>query len=171
MRHIVSKLLITAVLFGLLVNVSGCAALKKKFTRKKKEAKQPTYYQVRKYDIKPSMELYEKHYVFWINWQRKLLDELGKNFKNDKRCIQEITGNLGDMASLLVDEKRATLLPHINELKKVRVIIDKRTMTTSNQTRIRRILEREYRVVKREFSPKKMTGFIRKEWKAEAPSP
>jgi len=151
---------------ALLVNLFGCAALKKKFTRKKKSKKvAPVFYKGRKYNIKPSLELYEKHYVFWVNWHRKLIDELGKNVKSDIRSSQEVIGNLQDMESLLVDEKAALLAPHIEEIEKAKSIIDKRTMTTANETRIRRILERELRVIKREFSIGSMTGYIRVDWK------
>ena len=165
MKIKILKVLAAVLVAGLFLNFSGCAALKQKFTRKKKDQKSPVYYQVKEYDIKPSMELYEKHYVFWINWHRKLLQELGKNFKNDMRCIQDIDGNLHDMQALLIDEKAEKLQPHIKDISEAKAIIDKRNMTTSNETRIRRVLEREYRVIKRDFSPKEMTGFIRKDWK------
>jgi mRNA deadenylase 3'-5' endonuclease subunit Ccr4 len=121
---------------------------------------------VHKYDIKPSMELYEKHYIFWANWHSKILAELGKNFKNDIRCMQEIVGNLDDMYSLLNDEEGEKLRPHIEDIKKAKAIIDERNMTTSNETRIRRILERENRVIEREFTPRKMQGSIREDWRA-----
>jgi len=162
------KLLTVFMVIVLLAGTSGCAALKKKFTRKTKEKpKTPVFYQVRKYNIKPSMELYEKHYIFWINWQRKLIAELGKNFKNDIRCSQEIEGNVIDMVSLLVDDEAAKLTTHLEELSKIRAILEKRNMTKVNETRIRQILEREYRVIKREFSPGKMSDHIRKDWKKE----
>jgi len=161
--------LISLVLFCVVsLNLFGCAALKKKFTpKKKKKTVTPVYYTGVKYDIKPSIDLYEKHYVYWIGWQRKLIDTLGKNFKSDQRCIREIVGNLSDMEGLIVDQKADLLKPHIEKLNKAKDIIDKRNLTTSNETRIRHILEREYRVVKREFTPKDMKGFIRKDWKKE----
>lgn len=150
----------------LVASLTGCAALKTKFTRKKKpKTNLPVHYQVRKYDIKPSLELYEKHYILWINWHRELVDELGDNYKSDLRSIRQISGNLEDMATLLVDEEAEKLAPHIDDVKEVRVIIEGRNMTQSNETRIRRILEREYRSIKREFSPVKMAGLIRQEYK------
>ena len=166
MRKILRPL---AVLFlvALAAELSGCTALQKKFTPKKKEKKARAYYQVREYDVKPSMELYEKHYVFWINWQREIIEKLGKNYKSNRRCIDEITGNLRDMAGLLVDEKSEQLKPHLEALDRVKVIIDKRNMTKANETRIRQVLEREYRLIKREFSPREMVGCIRKEFKSE----
>ena len=166
MKKVIHKSLSLALIGVLLVGLCGCAALKKKLTRKRKpKPKEPVFTQVRKYNVKPSLELYEKHYIFWINWHKELVEELGKNFKSDIRSTEEMVGNLGSMATLLVDEKANLLKPHIEELKKAKAIIDARTMTKVNETRIRRIVEREYREIKREFSPKKMRTFIRAEWK------
>ena len=167
MKKYLFKSIVLIIVVGFVFNLAGCAALKAKFTRKKKAQKTPVYYQVKKYDIKPSMELYEKHYIFWLNWHKKLLQELGYNFKSDIRCLQDVSGNLEDMQGMLVDEKAAEFQPHIDDINKVRAIIDKRSMTTSNETRIRLILEREYRMIKRSFSPKEMAGFIRKDWKVD----
>ena len=156
--------LLIVVIFAL--NMSGCASLRKKFTRKRvtKQTK-PVFYSVHKYDVKPSMELYEKHYIFWANWHSKITAELGNNFKNDNRCMQEIVGNLDDMYALLSDEEGDKLKPHIDYIKEAKVIIDKRNMTEFNETRIRRILERESRTIEREFTPRKMQGSIRKDWR------
>ena len=166
MKKPVLKFLPYIALLVLLANLSGCAELKRKFTPKKKPKPiRRVYNRVEKYDIKPSMELYEKHYIFWINWHRELLETLGENFKSDVKCSQEITANTEDMATLLVDKMAAGLTPHVEALRKVEIIIDKRNMTKANETRIRRILEREYRAIKRKFSPKEMKDYIRKEWK------
>src|SRR4030042_732606 len=166
MRVVATKILSLFILCSLFLNLSGCAALKQKFTRKTKaKTGAPVYYQVKKYDIKPSIDLYEKHYIFWINWQRKLVSELGKNFKSDIRSTQEIVSNLEDMATLLTDEKALELEPHINVLGEIKGIVSKSDMTKANETRIRRILENEYRVLQREFSPVKMARYIREEYK------
>jgi len=165
MKKFSLKLLSAALISAVVLNLGGCAALKKKFTPKKKPKKTPVFYNVRKYDVKPSVELYEKHYVFWINWHRELTTELGENFKSDIRSAQEMRGNLESMESLLNDEKAALLAPHVGELRKVEAILEKRSMTKGNETRIRRILGREYRAIRSGFSPSKMKGSIRAEWK------
>lgn len=159
-------LLISLVLL-LSINLAGCASLKKKFTRKKEIKTKAPFYHVRKYDVKPSLELYEKHYIFWVNWHKELAQELGQNSKSDIRSTDEMTSNLEDMVSLLEDNQASLLLPHLDEIKKVQAIIKKGNMTTANETRIRRILETEYRGIKRNFSPAKMAGHIRGEFKME----
>lgn len=120
---------------------------------------------MRKYAVLPSMDLYEKHYIFWVNWHRELIMELGENFKSDIRSVQELRSNLESMESLLTDEKAAELASRISEVKKVEVIIEKKNMTKVNETRIRQILEREYRVIRGQFSPSKVKDAIRAEWK------
>ena len=166
MRKMPLRIFIAVTLLGLLPGLFGCAMLKRKFTPKKKpKPKKQIYHKVHKYEVKPSLELYEKHYVFWINWHRKLVSELGKNAKNDSKCAQQIRGNVEDMAALLTDEKAAALAPHIDKLKGVEAIIAERNMTKTNETRVKHRLEREYRTIRREFSPRKMKDCIRSEWK------
>ncbi len=165
MKRFSLKLLSIAVVSVMVLSLAGCASLKKKFTRKKNAKSAPVFYRVRKYDVKPSMDLYEKHYVFWVNWHRELVTELGENFKSDIRSSQEMRGNLESMESLLVDEKAASLAPHVGELRKVEAILKKRNMTKVNETRIRQILGKEYRAIRSRFSPSKMAGSIRADWK------
>ena len=165
MKRFSLKLISAVVISAMVLSLGGCAALKKKFTRKKKPKKTPVFYSVRKYDVKPSMDLYEKHYIFWVNWHRELVTELGENFKSDIRSAQEMRGNLDSMESLLIDEKAAELAPHVSELRKVEAILEKRNMTKVNETRIRQILGREYRAIRGRFSPSKMKGSIRADWK------
>lgn len=148
------------------LNLVGCASLKKKFTRKPAQnAKKELFTKVKKYDVKPSPELYGKHYIFWINWHKKLVAELGKSRKSDMRSMREMISNLEDMAALISDEKANGLRPHIDELEKAKTIIAKRSLTTLNKTRVRRIIEREYRNIHKRFPPKKMADYIRKDWR------
>ena len=155
----------------LTVSVSGCATLKKKFTRKKKEEKKPRYYQVRKYDIKPSMELYEKHYIYWINWHRDMSQKLGRNAKRDRLNIQQLVGNLYDMRKILDDEEAARLEPHIETLRGVQKTVTTQNLDSGDAARIQNILDRELRIVKREFSPSKMKGHIRDDWEKVSLTP
>jgi hypothetical protein len=158
-----SVLLLVAV--GLAVNLAGCTALQKKFTRKRKpKPKEEIFSAVRGDDVKPSGELYEKHYIFWVNWHKKFIAELGESYKSDLRSTEEMISNLEDMASLLSDEKSGELRPHIDGLEKIKVIIEKRNMTKVNEIRIRRIAEREYRNIRRGFLPRKMADYIREDW-------
>ena len=147
-------------------NLGGCAALRKKFIpKKKKEKVSPTYSRIEEYNTVPTIEIYEKHYIFWRSWHREIMELLGENSKKDKRCISEMIGNLQDLRSMLVDEKGNELDKHIAKLKEVEQIIIKRNLTSSTKTRIRRILEKEYVLIKISFSYRKIEPFIRKEFR------
>ena len=126
---------------SVILNLTGCEPLRKKFTRKKKPVtKMPRIYQVKKYVKKPTPELYQKHYAYWASWQSELVRVIGENRKKDKRCIDEIVSNLKDMQNILVAEKAQKMEPHIAKLEEVRDIIFNDDLTAANKDYIRRIL-------------------------------
>ncbi|MBI4974290.1 MAG: hypothetical protein HZC19_00485 [Candidatus Omnitrophica bacterium] len=156
------RALALVLIFFILANLTGCETMRKKFTRKKKEpVKMPRIYQVRKYEKKPTPELYKKHYAFWTSWQSELISVLGQNHKKDMRCIEEIIGNLSDMQNILVQEKADQLKTHIDKLVKVKDIIFNEELTQWNKDYVKRTLEKEDRAIKREFSYKKVKDYLK----------
>jgi len=153
--------------------LAGCSPeWKKKFTRKSKTTtkKMPRIYQVKKYDVKPSIELYKKHYVYWKTWQDELVEVIGENAKKDKRCIEEIVGQLGDMQNILVPEKADKLETHIEVMRKVADTIRDGDLSPTTRDYVRRKLEREERYIKRDFGPNKVRNYIRESFN-DMPSP
>lgn len=166
MKKWIGRALAFFVIMSVALNLTGCAALKKKLTPKKKpKPKHTVFSKVRKYDIRPSPELYEKHYIYWINWHKKFISELGESHKSDVRSLEEMTSNLGDMFALLRDEKADKLKSHIDKLRDLKALIQKRSARGSNDIRIRRIAEKEQRAIRREFSPRQAADYIRKDWR------
>ena len=164
------RFLAVLVLLCLVLNLTGCEALRKKFTRKKKEpVKIPRVYQVKKYEKIPSPELYKKHYAYWQSWQSELIKVLGQNHKKDMRCIDEIIGNLNDMQNILVPEKGDVLKVHVEKLARVKDIIFNEELTQANKSYVMMTLEREDRYIKREFDYKKMKDHLKKSF--DEPSP
>lgn len=163
------KRILVIVFIGiLLLNLTGCEAVRKKFTRKKKQAvKMPRIYQVKKYEKKPSPDLYKKHYAYWMSWQSELVKVLGENHKKDMRCIEEIVGNLKDMQNILVKEKADALQPHIDNITKAKDIIFKEDLTTVHGDLVRRILEKEERAIRRDFCFKKVKDHLKKSFDDE----
>ena len=160
------SVLIAFVLVCVAINISGCASLRDKFVRKKKkEATTAHYRSMVDYDIRPSLELYTKHYVYWRSWSKELLELLGENAKKDKRSIREVIGNLEDMRNMLVDVKADELEKHIERLRGVEKDIAKGNITTGTKTRIRLVLEKEAKLIKIDFSYRKMGPFIREEFR------
>lgn len=155
--------IIFLLLGALLVTTAGCDPIRKKFTRKKKETKKPPrIYQIKKYEKKPTPELYTKHYTYWVTWQSELIKVLGNNHKKDRRCAEEIVGNLRDMQHILVQEKANQLESHIVALEEVRDTIVNEDLTTANRDYVRRTLEREDRTIKREFCLSKVKEYLKK---------
>lgn len=160
------------------IGLTGCSSLQKKFIRKKKgPEKPPQVYHVQQYNITPSIELYSKHYIYWKNWHRQILDTLGDNSKSDARCIQEMISNLVSMKEMLVPEKGDQLDKHIVKLQKIEKDIKAKNLTDATKTRIRRTLEKELKSIKVQFSYRKIGPYLAKEFRngampeAEPPAP
>ncbi len=161
MKRPISIILIVS-LFAL--ELSGCTALKKKFTRKKKEKPKIIRYRpVTKYEKRPNAELYQKHFVYWKTWQSDLIRRLGESRKRDTRCIDEIITNLEDMKKFLVDEKAKELQPHIDKLLTVREGILSRNLSKYNKDFIGRTLKREMMAINRGFAYGKVKDFLKKD--------
>jgi len=163
------RIIIAFSILALMLSLTGCAQLRKKFIRKKKvEEAMPHYERIKKYDVSPSIELYTKHYIFWRSWHREAVNLLGKNTKKDKRCVREMIKNLEDMRDLLVDEKGDQLEDHILVLRKIERDLQKRSLTFATKTRVRMVLEKEFKLIKINFSYTKMEPYIRSDFKKSA---
>jgi hypothetical protein len=154
----------------MMVTITGCSPeWQKKFVRKKKDVKKaPRIYQLKKYEKKPSLELYRKHYVYWETWQSELIEVLGYNHKKDVRCVTEALSNLQDMRNVLVPEKGDKLTKHINSMAQVKDMVMRNDESQpARRDYIRQRLERIDRVIKAEFSPKMAKNYIKKSFDEE----
>jgi hypothetical protein len=155
-------LLICAVMF------SGCADIKSKFIRKKKEPEMKRYVPVREYDVRPSMELYTKRYIYWKNWHREVMALLkDPNETNNKKivvAIEQENSNLIDMRNMLVDEKAEQLQQIIEQMAAVEMTIKKEKVTAGNRVQLRRKMDLLGKEIKDKYSYRKMAGDIRDEF-------
>lgn len=116
MRKIVSIVLILA----LALEFTGCEAVQRKFTRKKKrEPIRPRFYQGGMAETRPNLELYTMHYVYWKTWHEDLVDNAGTNSKRDTLACTEVIGNLIDMRKRLKEKKAKELDAYIEKVKKI----------------------------------------------------
>ena len=100
------------------VELSGCAALRKKFTRKKKKKKEASFvYNVQDYEKPPNIDLYKKHFAFWKTWHKELVNKLGMNKMRDLRAFTESVGELESLKKLLAAEKTELLQGYIDQLE------------------------------------------------------
>jgi len=163
------KIWIVLLLVLLIPGLSGCASLRDKFTRKKKTDKEelPKFYPVREYKIKPSIELYTKHYIFWKNWNKEFLVQLGKNVKKDRQCLENMIMHLQDMKVMLKPPLAEELQEHIETLQSIQPTIYKGRMNVGTETRVRRIIEKEYSLVRTTFSYNKVGEYIASDFQGE----
>ena len=144
------------------LSIAGCDSLQKKFTRKTKVVKAPRIIQEQKYIVKPTPELYEKHFSYWQSWSSEIIQRLGDNQKKDERCIEEILGQLGDMRKILVPEMGDKLTKHIKRYEEVRDTIVREHVDRANGSQVLNTLEREDRIIGSEFCVSKIKNYIRK---------
>lgn len=146
----------------IMTSLAGCDAVQRKFTRKKKYTKPvPRIYQMKKYDVKPSPELYSKHYAYWQSWMSELIQDLGGNHKKDVRCIEEAISQIHDMQNILVPEKAEALEKQIGRLEDIRDTIEKEELSQFNSSRILMDLERVDRTVKRDFDVNGIKNYVK----------
>ncbi|MBD3296845.1 MAG: hypothetical protein GF392_05700 [Candidatus Omnitrophica bacterium] len=143
--------------------IAGCADLRQKFIPRKKEDESRTmhYYAVRKYDVKPSLELYTKRYVYWKNWQKEILDVIdNRNHKKIVVALEQAVSNLIDMRNMLVEEKARELQTYIDEMTEIEMSVKEQRMTRGTKVRTRRKLESLGKQIKRHFSYNRVGGYI-----------
>jgi len=150
--------------------LSGCAQMRDKFIRKPKEEDTARrFYAVREYDVKPSMELYTKRYIFWKTWHRELLDVLDSDNKKKYRvAAEQELSNMFDMYGMLTDEKGDELMQYINEMADIEKTLRTEGVTRGNEVQIRRRLENMGKQVKADFSYRVVQGMIRDDFRPES---
>ena len=160
-----------AILAAFCFSFSGCAQLRDKFVRKRKEDEEPAarrYYAVKEYDVRPSLELYTKRYIFWKNWHSELLAVLvHASHKKTVVAAEQTLSNLMDMQRMLVDKKAEDLQGSIDEMAGIEEEIKNERITKGNEVRMRRKLETLERRIKRDFSYTKIRGFIRDDFRQQ----
>lgn len=156
----------TIVLILLLaVSMSGCGTTwGQKFIRRKKDVKKtPKIVQIQKYPMKPTPELYKKHYSYFITWQSELLSELGENRKKDIRSLEEAISNLRDMQNILVPEWGDKMQKYVDREMEAREIIIYQELSKYNVDSVRSTLEKVDRAIKRDFCYSRVKDHLKKD--------
>ncbi|MFA6321166.1 MAG: hypothetical protein WCY36_04835 [Candidatus Omnitrophota bacterium] len=162
------KWILALIIIILTVNLTGCDAVQRKFTRKKKNVvKKPRFYQLKKYTKKPSPELYKQHFAYWESWQAELMQYVGQNHKKDVRAIEEATGHLKDLQNILIPSKAEEMQPHVEKMEYAKEIIYRGDLSFANKDYVRSLIEREDRAIKRDFCYSKVRDSLRKNTEEE----
>ena len=103
------KQILSVLLFGfLLLDLLGCEAFTRKFTRKSKNSPQAVEMVLTPEEYKgPNLtqeETYRQFYLYWSSWQGELINALNQKASLKKKvdCAQEALKNLVNMKMMLV---------------------------------------------------------------------
>lgn len=166
MRYLNKPVALLMAIFFIL-NLSGCETLKKKFIRKPRHDKKaaavivPQDYK----GIYSNDVLYNNHFVYWRTWTEDLIDCLATKGSNKREVLaaRRAVEDLERMKDLLISPKKEALGSHIKVYQRVLNKVEIGQPNEVNAAGIRHDLEREKRVILREFETKEVKVFIMKE--------
>ena len=152
--------------FALLINLLGCDAFVRKFTRKPKKENLPVEEMVvapEEY-IAPQItkeELYHQYLLYWKSWHDELINSLhkGASYKKQIECIDEAIKNLEQLGPLLKEEKIKILDTSISQMQDLRGKIA-RDIYGNDVDRNRSNAENIKRNILRDLSYRKMKDYL-----------
>ncbi|MFA5311264.1 MAG: hypothetical protein WC355_03010 [Candidatus Omnitrophota bacterium] len=140
-----------------LVNLTGCEAFARKFTRKSKKDKAPEEMVLAPEEWSgPKMskeEIYRRYYNFWQSWQEELINVLTQKASLKKRvdCAQQSIKNLSGMRSMLNVTKQKQLDVYLSLMNDLLASIKADIYGTANSSN-RQKSERVKRNIMQSFS-------------------
>jgi len=141
----------------LVVGLTGCEALQRKFVRKKKKATERPTPVIAFVDYSQAMtpvERYRKHYLMFDYWNAELLDAFQRTPVSPKKIrltSQEALNELQIMHGLLQDEAASGLQPLIESRDALNQQLQRSAHVASLREITFRDLERQTRQIHREF--------------------
>lgn len=147
----------------LMILLSGCTALQRKFVRRSKEKERPTpVVQMIDYSIGlRSDELYKKHFLFWQSWHTELIDRIGENLKKRAVCYEHLLSSLKSMRKYLVEEKARELDPFILQIESFGKDVKKERLSPTDVYRIKTVLEKTKRQIDKRFSYRDVKDYLK----------
>jgi len=135
---------------------SGCRSLRKKFTRKKKKAKEvAVYVDFKDYPDKPSREAYINYYLFVRGWLDDLIEALkkGTSYKRQRRAINEVIMNLEQIITFYSTEGKDAVYPIYEKLQDLRKeMVRSPNMSESKRNSVIRKIEQLKRRFEKDFN-------------------
>lgn len=151
-----------ALIIILILNISGCAELRRKFIRKKESKKEEvSFYRIEEYKAKPPHERYEEHYVLWHNWHLELERPEGTSYLKDIDAISEALRHLTAMRDLLQEEKAKELGIEIEQMETILARLKEKKKNVMKDVYSRRLVEKIRRVIVNNFSYKRAKDYIK----------
>jgi len=162
----VKPILKLVIAFWLIINLAGCEAFIRKFTRKPRKENLPREEMViapeeYKAPLSTKEEQYHQYFLYWKSWQDELIESLSSstNPKKQLSCVNEAIKNLEQIRILLKAEKQKKLDVQINQLKNLRDALSSDIYGTSAD-RNRLSAERIRRNIMQDFSFPKIKDYL-----------
>ena len=146
----------------LLISLTGCAALQRKFTRKKRKQPRPTPV-ITTFDYAKDLrveELYKKRFLYWKTWHTELLNRMDAGYKKRVACYDHALMNLKEMQKYLKDAKISEIEPLVEKLQSIDPDIRKKRLSKGEEVRMRRVLEKTKRQIDKNFSYSKVKDYL-----------
>lgn len=162
-----SVLSIVVALCVLVVSAGGCASLRKKFTRKKKEKAgeqafipvlDPIDYPAP--SVSPE-ERYRYHYSLWKVWQRDLVQKIDskESDKNQKYLVGQIIAQLEEMKKWVTEARQKELSDAVGEWNAVLAMYDRPAAMRGTMS-LRRKVEAVAKKIRNRFNPEATKEFL-----------
>ncbi len=147
----------------MLAGLTGCATIKDKFTRHKKEEKEtPIFYLKKEYEGPTYAETYRRNYTFWKAWTGELLISLdGDSHKRQIHCYSAALVSLKKMCESVKDKFQERIVPYIKDLEEIGSVIVRGRLTKPQIKRIKRALARHKRCVGKKLSPTNVAPWLK----------
>jgi hypothetical protein len=149
----------------LIINLLGCEAVARKFTRKSKKDELPKEEMVLvpeeyKSNLTKEQE-YRQYLLYWKSWQDELINSLsqGANHKKQIDCASEAIKNLMNLRALLNADMQKKLDGYIMQLENLKESILK-DIYASSVVSSRMTAERIRRNILRDFSYNKIKDYL-----------
>ena len=126
MKITARKIILLLSVMILALNLTGCEAFTRKFTRKSKKDKAQEVMVLVPEEYKgPNMsreELYRQYFLFWKSWHDELIQSLtdGANRKKPLDCVDEALKNLYQLKSMLNPERQSRLDDYIRQTQELK---------------------------------------------------
>jgi hypothetical protein len=161
------KKILSGLLFCfLLLDLAGCEAFTRKFTRKSKKSDQAVEMVLAPEEYKgPEMtkeELYRQYFTYWNSWQEELINSLSQNASLKKKvdCLQEALKNFTNMKMLLISEAQKNFDPDIVRLNDLLASIRQDVFGTDNNRNLR-VAEAIRSAIHRNFVYPKIRNYLK----------
>ena len=165
-QGMITPILIMVINSWFLVNLIGCDAFVRKFTRKPKTENLPQEEMVlapEEYKG-PQMskeELYRQYFLFWRSWQDEVISSLLEkaSHKRQVNCAEEAIKNLNSLRELLNEDKQKKLDIYLTQLEELKDLITK-DLYGNNSSSYAQKAELIKRNILRDFSYNKIKDFL-----------